>query len=128
MAIVSIVQALGTRQTRVLEAAAEILRNGGGVKVKQRGFRSPWLLPKVPLAQEGAPMRHSRFRLVRSLSVAALALWVGACATQQQPSPEIAEPSVLPTLPPAFPPQDLVGRWGLAAYHVDSDRPRIEAA
>jgi hypothetical protein len=35
---------------------------------------------------------------------------------------------VVPTLPPAFPPQDLVGRWGLAAYHVESDRPRIEAA
>jgi hypothetical protein len=32
------------------------------------------------------------------------------------------------TLPPAFPPQDIVGRWGLAAYHKDEDRPRIEAA
>ncbi len=34
----------------------------------------------------------------------------------------------MPTLPPAFPPQDIVGRWGLAAYHKDEDRPRIEAA
>ena len=34
----------------------------------------------------------------------------------------------LPTLPPAFPPQDIVGRWGLAAYHKDEDRPRIETA
>ena len=31
-------------------------------------------------------------------------------------------------LPPAFPPQDIVGRWGLAAYHKDEDRARIEAA
>ena len=35
----------------------------------------------------------------------------------------------MPTLPPAFPPQDIVGRWGLAAYHTDEDRPRrTEAA
>jgi len=32
------------------------------------------------------------------------------------------------TLPPAFPPQDIVGRWGLAAYHNVEDRARIEAA
>ena len=32
------------------------------------------------------------------------------------------------TLPPAFPPQDIVGRWGLAAYHKDEDRARTEAA
>ena len=33
-----------------------------------------------------------------------------------------------PTLPPSFPPQDIVGRWGLAAYHKDEDRARTEAA
>src|SRR3954471_491774 len=70
---------------------------------------------------------HSRLRLVPILSVVALALWVAGCATQPQPAPEVAAP-VVPTLPPAFPPQDLVGRWGLAAYHVETDRPRIEAA
>ena len=32
------------------------------------------------------------------------------------------------TLPPAFPPQDIVGRWGLAAYHKEEDRARTEAA
>jgi hypothetical protein len=31
-------------------------------------------------------------------------------------------------LPPAFPPQDIVGRWGLAAYHKPEDRERTEAA
>jgi hypothetical protein len=34
----------------------------------------------------------------------------------------------VPTLPPAFPPQDIVGRWGLAAYHKEEDRVRTEAA
>jgi hypothetical protein len=29
---------------------------------------------------------------------------------------------------PAVPPQDIVGRWGLAAYHKNEDRPRTEAA
>lgn len=33
------------------------------------------------------------------------------------------------SLPPAFPAQDLVGRWGLAAYHQEADRERtVEAA
>jgi hypothetical protein len=30
--------------------------------------------------------------------------------------------------PPAVAPEEIVGRWGYAAYHKDSDRPRIEAA
>jgi hypothetical protein len=34
----------------------------------------------------------------------------------------------VPTLPPAFPPQDIVGRWGLAAYHNAEDRQRTEVA
>ena len=42
----------------------------------------------------------------------------------EQPPP----PPVTPTLPPAFPPQDIVGRWGLAAYHREEDRGRTEAA
>ena len=44
---------------------------------------------------------------------------------QPPPAPEAAP---VPLLPPAFPPQDIVGRWGLAAYHKDEDRPRIEVA
>jgi hypothetical protein len=70
----------------------------------------------------------SRYRLT-SISTVVLALLVAGCATQSPPPPpEPAAPPVVPTLPPGFPPQDLVGRWGLAAYHVDADRPRIEAA
>ena len=66
-----------------------------------------------------------------------LALGVAACSTggpqfpslfgtsQEPPQPQ---PEAVPTLPPAFPPQDIVGRWGLAAYHKEEDRARIEAA
>jgi hypothetical protein len=73
-------------------------------------------------------MRHV-CRPIPLLSVAALAIALAGCATQSPPPPETAAVApVVPTLPPAFPPQDLVGRWGLAAYHVDSDRTRIEAA
>jgi hypothetical protein len=65
-----------------------------------------------------------------------LTLGLAACSTSgqmpsifgpSQPEPP-PQPEVVPTLPPAFPPQDIVGRWGLAAYHKPEDRPRIEAA
>jgi hypothetical protein len=56
-----------------------------------------------------------------------LTLGISGCATG--PQPEVpAAPAVGPTLPPAFPPQDIVGRWGLAAYHKEEDRARTEAA
>lgn len=71
--------------------------------------------------------RPSRHRLPTALVLALLALGLGACAT----TPQQAEPPPLapaPVLPPAFPPQDIVGRWGLAAYHREEDRARTEAA
>ena len=80
------------------------------------------------------------YRLPRSttLVMALLALGLSACSTggPQMPSifgpsqeqPPQPQPAVVPLLPPAFPPQDIVGRWGLAAYHKEEDRPRIEAA
>jgi hypothetical protein len=80
-------------------------------------------------------MTHpNRPGLSTAIALALLALGLAACTTgmpqlfppsqpQQPPATE-----VVPLLPPAFPPQDIVGRWGLAAYHRDEDRSRIEAA
>lgn len=48
--------------------------------------------------------------------------------SSSQPEQPPPPPPVVPTLAPAFPPQDIVGRWGLAAYHKDEDKPRTEAA
>ena len=78
-------------------------------------------------------------RLPRSTALvfALLALGLAACSTGGPQMPSIfgpsheerpPQPEAVPTLPPGFPPQDIVGRWGLAAYHKDEDRPRIEAA
>jgi hypothetical protein len=60
-------------------------------------------------------------------------LAVAGCASVQGPVPQQAtavlpEPTVLPTLPPAFPPGEIVGRWGFAAYHREGDRGRTETA
>jgi hypothetical protein len=60
--------------------------------------------------------------------LALIALGVAGCATGGPQPPPVQEAAPVPLLPPAFPPQDIVGRWGLAAYHKDEDRPRIEAA
>ena len=63
-----------------------------------------------------------------------LALGLGGCSSMSNPfggsspEPQPLEPAMVPTLPPSFPPQDIVGRYGLAAYHKDEDRSRTEAA
>jgi hypothetical protein len=61
--------------------------------------------------------------------VAALAL--AGCASEMSigggPQVASAPPSGAP-LPASIPAQDLVGRWGLAAYHNEADRGRTEAA
>jgi hypothetical protein len=73
-------------------------------------------------------MRHVR-PPIPILTVAVLALALAGCATESPPPPPTeAAPPVVPTLPPAFPAQELIGSWGLAAYHVDTDRSRIETA
>ena len=51
----------------------------------------------------------------------------GCATTNESPEPP-PPPPVSQTLPPSFPPQDLVGSYGLAAYHKEEDRPRTEAA
>jgi hypothetical protein len=73
-------------------------------------------------------MHPFSFRLSPILTTALLAVALAGCATTSPTPPEPAAPPVTPTLPPSFPPQDMVGRWGLAAYHVATDRERTEAA
>jgi len=72
-------------------------------------------------------MNLHRPSLSAALVLVLLAFGLAGCATQQGPVSQ-PEPEVMPTLPPAFPPQDIVGRWGLAAYHRDEDKARTEAA
>ena len=73
-------------------------------------------------------MTHlNRPSLSAAFVLALLAFAVAGCATTA-PQIEPAQPAAVPLLPPAFPPQDIVGQWGLAAYHKDEDRPRIESA
>ena len=61
------------------------------------------------------------------------AMLLTGCASQQfsfgGPSSEPLPAAPAATLLPAsIPAADLVGRWGLAAYHKDEDRARTEAA
>jgi hypothetical protein len=67
--------------------------------------------------------------LATGLSAGLLALVLAGCETTGMPQPAApAAPAVTPTLPPAFPPQNLVGRWGLTAYHTEADRGRTVTA
>lgn len=65
--------------------------------------------------------------LMAALVLGLLSFGLAGCATTSAPQPP-PPPPVTPTLPPAFPPQDIVGSWGLAAYHKPEDRERTEAA
>ncbi|MGI8525316.1 MAG: hypothetical protein ACR2K5_03915 [Pseudolabrys sp.] len=71
-------------------------------------------------------MRRSRPTTFAALALAALA--IAGCATG--PSQEVAVLAPAPTqaLPPAFPARDIVGRYGLAAYHKSEDAERTELA
>jgi hypothetical protein len=60
--------------------------------------------------------------------LALIALGIAGCATGGPQPPPVQQAAPVPLLSPAFPPQDIVGRWGLAAYHKDEDRARTEAA
>lgn len=60
------------------------------------------------------------------------ALLLAGCASQPFSFGSAPEPAAAPAaaapLPASIPAQDLVGRWGLAAYHKEEDRARTEAA
>ena len=53
-------------------------------------------------------------------------LVLAGCASTRSPEREAALAPVI--LPPAFPPQDIVGRWGLAVFHKQEDQERTELA
>ncbi len=76
--------------------------------------------------------QSNRFRLPFAFVLGVLALGLAGCSGGSISNPfstnEAPPPPPLQSLPPAFPPQDIVGRWGLAAYHKVEDRPRTEAA
>jgi hypothetical protein len=72
---------------------------------------------------------HSqRLGLMAVLVLGLLSFGLAGCATTTPEPPPPPPPPVTPTLPPAFPPQDIVGTWGLAAYHKPEDRERVEKA
>ncbi len=75
-------------------------------------------------------MSHPR-HLLLAIALLAGGLALAGCETSNMNMPQPAEPAappMVPLMPPAFPPQDLVGRWGLTAYHNDADRERTIAA
>ena len=75
-------------------------------------------------------MTHSRCCLL-AIALVAGAIALAGCETSNMGMPQPAEPAapaVVPTLPPTFPAQNLVGRWGLTAYHKEEDRERTIAA
>jgi hypothetical protein len=84
---------------------------------------------------EGDP-RLSTLKLLARRHPAALivALALAGCASsqhrfqQEAAAPPLAEPAVLPALPPAFQPREIAGRWGFASCHKEGDRIRTEAA
>ena len=67
---------------------------------------------------------------VLRLSLFLAALLLAGCASEMSvsPGPQVAAAPPGAPLPASIPAQDLVGRWGLAAYHKDEDRARTEAA
>jgi len=55
------------------------------------------------------------------------ALALAGCASTREPEAPPA-PAPIPSLPPAYQPAEIVGRYGLAAYHKPEDQARTEAA
>ena len=69
-------------------------------------------------------------RTIANLStIAALAVFLGACSSFSLNSPTSSvapEPGVAPEVPATIRSDELVGKWGLAAYHNPADRVRTE--
>lgn len=59
-------------------------------------------------------------------AILACSLLLAACATE--PSAPVLAPIAAPEIPPAIKPQEIAGRWGLAAFHKPEDLTRTENA
>jgi hypothetical protein len=66
--------------------------------------------------------------LLPALSALAGGLLLSACASQGPTSTMEGAPASAALLPPKIRAEEITGRWGLAAYHKENDRPRTEAA
>ncbi|MBN9580307.1 MAG: hypothetical protein J0G37_02185 [Afipia sp.] len=74
-----------------------------------------------------------RSRIATLMAVAALSGFLGACGGGGfgglgGGSPTVQEPAVAPEIPATIRADEIVGRWGLAAFHKPEDRARTEAA
>jgi hypothetical protein len=68
-------------------------------------------------------------RNLRVLGMLGFAGALAACSTPGGMTPGEPAPMVsAPSLPPGVAAQEIVGRWGYAAYHKPEDRARTEAA
>ncbi len=56
------------------------------------------------------------------------ALLLCGCASPMTPLTSTPEPVAVPEIPPAIKPAEIIGRWGLAAFHRQEDRARTEVA
>ena len=75
-------------------------------------------------------MSHVRSRSRTAALAIILPLGLAACETGSRGYETSAPPPAAPApvVAGSIPAQDIVGRWGVAAYHKDADRPRTEAA
>jgi hypothetical protein len=73
----------------------------------------------------GSHVRFHAAPLIGALSLGIAGCTTGTFGTSEAPPPP---PPAVASLPPAFPPEEIVGRWGFASYHKEGDRPRTEKA
>src|SRR3954468_8548825 len=97
-------------------------------RTRCRGARSSSALRP----RRGGGDMSDRLRPLGAMLASLAAMLLAGCASQtfslggtSEPPP--AQPTAT-LLPASIPATDLVGRWGLAAYHKDEDRARTEAA
>ncbi len=74
-------------------------------------------------------MHGDRLRFSTCLMLGLAGALAGCASPGTGPVPATQPPPVADAPPPAnLRAEDFVGRWGLAAYHKDQDRPRTEVA